>query len=108
MGGVHGEATPPARSWQAMCDRPGCRARGWRIGGSAPAKRREAMSTRAAPQSGTDAVVGAGLGATADVRWNLQPAQLYEHALRRGEGLLAATGPLAVETGEHTGRSPRD
>ncbi len=40
--------------------------------------------------------------------WNLPPAELYEHAIRRGEGHLAATGPLAVETGEHTGRSPRD
>ena len=39
---------------------------------------------------------------------NLPVAALYEHALRRQEGQLAATGPLAVDTGEHTGRSPRD
>jgi phosphoenolpyruvate carboxykinase (ATP) len=39
---------------------------------------------------------------------NLAVAELYEEALRRGEGRLGATGPLAVDTGEHTGRSPLD
>jgi phosphoenolpyruvate carboxykinase (ATP) len=39
---------------------------------------------------------------------NLSAAALYEHAIRRGEGLLAADGPLLVETGKHTGRSPKD
>lgn len=44
----------------------------------------------------------------ARVRWNLSEAALYEEALRRGEGLLAADGPLACRTGQHTGRSPND
>jgi ATP-dependent phosphoenolpyruvate carboxykinase len=39
---------------------------------------------------------------------NLDTAPLYEYSLRSGEGKLAATGPLAVETGKHTGRSPAD
>ena len=39
---------------------------------------------------------------------NLSAAQLYEHAIRAGEGEIAAEGPLVVRTGEHTGRSPRD
>jgi phosphoenolpyruvate carboxykinase (ATP) len=39
---------------------------------------------------------------------NLGAAELYEHALRRGEARLGADGQLAVETGKHTGRSPKD
>jgi phosphoenolpyruvate carboxykinase (ATP) len=40
--------------------------------------------------------------------WNLGTAQLVEAALKRGEGILAAEGPLVVETGKHTGRSAKD
>ena len=39
---------------------------------------------------------------------NLTPAQLTEHALRRGEGTLSNTGALVVNTGKYTGRSPND
>ncbi len=39
---------------------------------------------------------------------NLPVAELYEHAIRAGEGTIAADGPLVVRTGEHTGRSPKD
>src|SRR2546428_1767755 len=39
---------------------------------------------------------------------NLAPAELYEHAVRRGEGMLADAGPLCVVTAPHTGRSPDD
>ena len=42
------------------------------------------------------------------VRANLPTAELVEDAIRAGEGLLAAEGPLIVRTGKHTGRSPRD
>src|SRR5580704_1470256 len=45
---------------------------------------------------------------TTRVRWNLSPAALYEEAIRRQEGLLAADGPLSCRTGQHTGRSPND
>jgi phosphoenolpyruvate carboxykinase (ATP) len=41
-------------------------------------------------------------------RWNLSTAVLYEEAVRRNEGLIAAEGPLACRTGQHTGRSPND
>ena len=39
---------------------------------------------------------------------NLPVAELYEHAIRAGEGTIAADGPLVVHTGQHTGRSPKD
>ena len=42
------------------------------------------------------------------VRWNLSAAALYEEAVRREEGLIAAGGPLTCRTGQHTGRSPND
>ena len=42
------------------------------------------------------------------VRWNLSTAVLYEEAVRRHEGVIAASGPLACRTGLHTGRSPND
>ncbi|MBA2558006.1 MAG: phosphoenolpyruvate carboxykinase (ATP), partial [Chloroflexi bacterium] len=43
-----------------------------------------------------------------DVLPNLSVAALYEKAVQRGEGVIAADGPLVVRTGKHTGRSPRD
>jgi phosphoenolpyruvate carboxykinase (ATP) len=42
------------------------------------------------------------------VRWNLSVAALYEEAVRRNEAVIAADGPLACKTGQHTGRSPND
>src|SRR3954471_24340265 len=42
------------------------------------------------------------------VNWNLSAPALYEEAVRRGEGQVAANGPLVVRTGQHTGRSASD
>jgi phosphoenolpyruvate carboxykinase (ATP) len=36
------------------------------------------------------------------------PAALYEHAVARGEALIADGGPLVADTGKFTGRSPKD
>ena len=49
-----------------------------------------------------------GISTPAELRWNLGTAQLVEHAVRDGEGLLAKEGPLVVRTGRHTGRSAQD
>ncbi|HEY8868001.1 MAG TPA: phosphoenolpyruvate carboxykinase (ATP) [Candidatus Limnocylindrales bacterium] len=46
--------------------------------------------------------------ALATIRANLRVAELYEDAIRGGEGIIAAEGPLVVRTGRHTGRSPQD
>ena len=43
-----------------------------------------------------------------NVHWNLTAPFLYEHAVRRGEGTLGLGGSFVVNTGRHTGRSPRD
>ena len=50
----------------------------------------------------TEGIIGA------RVHWNLSEAVLYEQAIRRQEGLLAAEGPLVCRTGQHTGRAPND
>jgi phosphoenolpyruvate carboxykinase (ATP) len=42
------------------------------------------------------------------VYWNLGVPALYEEAVRRREGSMAAEGPLVCRTGQHTGRSPND
>src|SRR5256714_2722932 len=49
-------------------------------------------------------------GIDADGRVHVHPSTsvLYTHTLRRNEGRLAEGGPLVVDTGRHTGRSPKD
>lgn len=49
-----------------------------------------------------------GLRPGGPVHWNLAPARLYEHAIRRGEGELSARGAFVARTTPHTGRSPND
>ena len=49
-----------------------------------------------------------GIEPRARVHWNPTTPQLYAHAIARGDGALAEGGPLVVDTGVHTGRSPND
>ena len=49
-----------------------------------------------------------GIAVRGHVFWHPTTSQLYEHALARGDARLAEGGPLVVDTGEHTGRSPKD
>jgi phosphoenolpyruvate carboxykinase (ATP) len=49
-----------------------------------------------------------GLDPAGIVIWHPSASQLNEHAIRRGDGRIAEGGPLAVDTGTFTGRSPKD
>jgi len=43
-----------------------------------------------------------------NIYYQLNPAELIEAAIKREEGVLADNGALAIDTGEFTGRSPKD
>jgi len=49
-----------------------------------------------------------GISPTGHVLWNPSTPVLYEHAIGRGEARIAKGGPMAVDTGVHTGRTPQD
>ncbi len=49
-----------------------------------------------------------GIDAVGGVHRQPTTSLLYTHALARGDGRLAEGGPLAVDTGRYTGRSPKD
>ncbi len=49
-----------------------------------------------------------GLGNIDKAHWNLTPEQLTQTALDLGQGRLSDTGALVINTGEFTGRSPKD
>lgn len=59
---------------------------------------------------GSHSDLGASIGLTnlGNQFWNLTPAELIEDSIILGEGMLTDTGALAIETGEFTGRSPKD
>src|SRR5262245_60729931 len=60
------------------------------------------------PATAPTTLASAGLDPQRDVHWNLVPAELYEHALRRGEGVIGEHGAFCAVTTPHTGRSPND
>jgi len=59
------------------------------------------------PKSSTD-LGYLGLNSSKNVYWNLNPSQLYEHAILNGEGTLTNSMAIRILTGKYTGRSPKD
>jgi phosphoenolpyruvate carboxykinase (ATP) len=59
-------------------------------------------------KSASASLAEVGLGHVAIAHWNLTPAELVEETLLSGAGTLSDTGALAIDTGEFTGRSPKD
>lgn len=55
-----------------------------------------------------DTLSAIGLAEIGVAHWNLSPSELVEETLLNGEGTLTDTGALAIDTGEFTGRSPKD
>jgi phosphoenolpyruvate carboxykinase (ATP) len=49
-----------------------------------------------------------GISNVHEAYWNLTTESLTEEAIFRGEGNIAADGPLVAHTGKHTGRSAND
>ncbi|MFN2480164.1 MAG: phosphoenolpyruvate carboxykinase [Pyrinomonadaceae bacterium] len=49
-----------------------------------------------------------GITQSSNVYWNLTAPELYEEAVRRGEGVLSDHGAFLADTGEHTGRAAKD
>ncbi len=58
--------------------------------------------------TGADKLARQGIRNPGTIHWNLSTPALYEHAIRKGEGVLAAGGALVANTGVHTGRSAND
>ena len=49
-----------------------------------------------------------GFSDNSDIHYQLSPETLVEQSVLRGQGVLNNTGALCIQTGEFTGRSPKD
>ena len=63
---------------------------------------------RPTPAVPTAPLTDLGLLACRTIFLQLAPERLIQHALDRGEGVLTDTGALMCDTGQFTGRSPKD
>lgn len=59
-------------------------------------------------KSSKTSIADLGLGGVKAAYWNLDPAELTEDTILNGQGFLTDKGALAIDTGEFTGRSPKD
>jgi phosphoenolpyruvate carboxykinase (ATP) len=63
---------------------------------------------RTGPFNPEQPIESAGITGAKTVSYNQGVPELYEAAVLRGEGMVAAEGPLQVTTSPHTGRSAKD
>ena len=65
-------------------------------------------AAEAAERKGKHGLERQGLKPSGTVHWNQVAPELFQDAIRRGEGELADMGPFVAVTSPHTGRSPND
>src|SRR5690349_22411462 len=56
----------------------------------------------------TQKLLKIGLRASNNIHYQLSPEELVQDSLRIGEGSLSDTGALVINTGEFSGRCPKD
>ncbi|MFZ1372077.1 MAG: phosphoenolpyruvate carboxykinase (ATP) [Ferruginibacter sp.] len=66
------------------------------------------MSVTTSLTAPVDSLKKLGLTSFENVHYQLNPYQLTEQAVQRGDGVLNDTGALLINTGKYTGRSPKD
>ncbi|MEY4703631.1 MAG: phosphoenolpyruvate carboxykinase [Bacteroidota bacterium] len=66
------------------------------------------METMNIPEALSSSIQQMGLKADQTIHYQLSPAELSAQTVSRGEGVLNDTGALLINTGEFTGRSPKD
>src|SRR5690606_40847761 len=98
-GGAHDRlfTVPLWRGWQWT--KPGIRPR------AANEEHEERSVKQTGPYISKHGAEKSGFKNLAATHWNYRPAALYEEAIRRGEGNVAANGPHFDKTGVNTGRS---
>ncbi len=66
------------------------------------------MSVTILSEAPLEALAEKGLHLQKPVHYQLPPSELSDQTIQRGEGKLNDTGALVINTGEFTGRSPKD
>ncbi len=66
------------------------------------------MSVTTMPETAIDVLANTGINATQSVHYQETPATLSAQTVSLGQGVLNDTGALLINTGEFTGRSPKD